>query len=442
MTQLSLMILILAVDVFMLLPIMIVITETKVYKFKHRKSISYVKYVLGYLISLNGEIRVGKTSFMSGLSSLIQYIIIDLIQELKRKVKTIFRYIDFNDLNTYLDQKIDENPFYDIDKLTDEVIERFQISGDDLHFNLIGQKKNKKLMHDYIEVYWIEMVRNNYVQSKTPFYSHITAAYSMILDMDWMKIKNAYSKKSYSIYKYMVLLADEVTDEIPADGYLKDMQDQSGNKEFRRKFGQLFEETSWFITTKQDILDEVKKYRNLTQSNLIVEEKVKQIGYKWLEKLIVSFYSSYLSTYRVMKIWPRFFYQFLRHPIKSIFKKEKLTFDELEEIKFNQVSTYRSRENFIYYIHQFFTSIRFNKYLTVKLRKAEDIEKITADRESFSFIIPTVDCFGTYDTHYYRFIQDELLKQSHTETSESNPFIKKSYFKTSSNVKGDDNFDF
>lgn len=407
------------------LPFIAVMTSSKIYRYQFRRSIGFVKNILGFIIGINGPIRVGKTSFQSGLSSICQIITMNNIQELMDKTKMIFKEIDFNEFNSLLIELFpttDELP--DFDQLTIFFLEYYSLDVKGIHYDMLGQISIYKLILDYIQAFWVLVIRNNFVQSKTPFYSHITRNYNMNLETDWLKIREAYQKKNYAIYDWITLLIDELTDEAGAMEYLNDVKDESGGKEYRRKFGQIHQERNRIITTKQDVMDEVKKYRNLTHSNLVIDEKVKIVGnHMWIYNIFEYLLMKRIKTIRFIKIFPRFIWSKLR--------REGLSLSDIEDEYRNRVGKYRKIENKLYYIKHFFKSIGYNRYYGFIIKRAEDIERSKADRDEFAMYIPTVYCFGTYDTHLYKTMQNELLSKSQVISSEVNSFDEKKYFQKS-----------
>lgn len=440
-------IIIYTVNLILVLPLLIVRSSALKYSLRFQRTIYYVQYVLGWIIGINGPIRTGKTSLLSGLSSVCQIIITNEIQDLLKRTMKIFKHIDFNHFNAYLDQIYSKDKeLIDFDLLTNVMLEMFNLDGEKLHYTLIGNIKVKKLITDYIFAYYCLHVRNNYVQSKTPFYSNITHNYSLELNTKWLGIREAYKHKDYAILDYMVILIDETTDEAGAMAYLDDVKDETGAKEYRRKFGQIHQERNRIITTKQDVMDEVKRFRNLTHSNLVIDQKVKVVGqYPLIYKTLEIITKMPLVLLHVFKIYPRLFGRLLLSVI-TFGKIQRHSKHDLLTYYYQKTGLKRNIENKLYYYKNFFTSIGYNHYYGFILNRAEDIEKSTADREEFSFYIPTPYCFGTYDTHYYKEMQKELLDASTTTPKESNPFIKSPFFSNhdvaSTSQEGDDEFEF
>lgn len=431
-----------AINFVLLLPVIIVKIQAKIYLYQFQRTVAYVKQKLGIIIGINGEIRVGKTSLQSGLSSVCQIITIQDITALIDRTKMILNRIDFNEFNEVAMYFLVVDELPDFEKITLHFLKLYNLDGKALHFDMIGQVTVEKLILDYLYALWVMNIRNNFVQSKTPFYSPITGTYNMNLETDWLKIREAYAKKNYAIHDWMTLLIDELTDEAGAMEYLSDVKDEQGGKEYRRKFGQIHQERNRMITTKQDVMDEVKKFRNLTHSNLVVEEKVQMVGnFMWIYRIIAYFTNQKISMLRFFRVLPRFLRGRLKalvlNPFRFLLKKPLLTWltlDEISEDYRNRVGRYRNIENRLYYVEQFFKSIGYNRYVGYKIKRAEDIERAKADRDEFTFYIPTYMCFGTYDTHLYKEYQKDLLERSNVISHEVNSYRDKQHLKAKVDV--------
>ncbi|VEU82765.1 hypothetical protein [Acholeplasma hippikon] len=426
----------------LILPLFLVKVRSIRLKRLFDRTVGIIQSIIGWIIGINGKIRVGKTSFQSGLSSVCQLLIIQKIEDLLLKIKRIFVKIDFNQFDSIIAAKLIEKDFPDIELIADQMLDLYELNGDTLHFNMIGNVTVRKLFIDYIFGFYCLNIRRNFVQSKTPIYSNITHQFNMNLNTDWLSIRKAYRDKDYSILDWMVLLIDEVTDEAGAMKYLEDLKDESGAKEYRRKFGQIHQERNWIITTKQDVMDEVKKYRNLTHTHVILDQSVYTIGnYKLLYKTIEFIYFLPVKIYTLLVVYPISF----GHLFRRLLRKDYLTFHEIYDIRHAKVGIIRKQENKLYYHKNFFDSIGLNVYTGYMIDKAEDIERATAERDYIKLCIPTTYCWGTYNTHLYASMQQDLLRNSNTRSEVVNPFTNNKFFdQTDSDDKenGDGNFEF
>lgn len=412
-------------NISLIAPFIIVVIRSKTLKRSFDHTVYYYKNRLGFIISVNGPIRVGKTSLTSGLSHVGQICILHDLQELLEKTKIILYKISFNEVDINLDMYFSKFNFSskkdypDFDYITDLIIKITNLDPNKSINNFIGNINTYKLLLDYCQAYFVLYYRNNFVQSKTPFYSHLTGSYNLDLNLDWLKIKEAYINKEYAILDWVVILIDETTDESQASEWQSDLKDKGGAKEYRRKFGQIHQERNRIISTKQDILDEVKRFRNLTHSHIHVDEKVTTTGnYLFIYEIVKRLFNLYIKIHKL----------FLRIRYKFISKKNKLlSFDEFYIEYEKEYQILKKKNNYLYYLKEFLLSIGYNRYYGRILKRAEDIEKVSADVEQFYFFIPTLYCWGTYDTHLYKSIQKDLINNSNVITEEITPELNPNF---------------
>ena len=266
------------------------------------------------------------------------------------------------------------------------------------------------------------------------FYSHVTASFNYDYKLDQQKIFDAFSNRDYAIYDYMIELIDEASDEIGANKRFEDIKEESGDKEYRRKYGQIHQERNRMISTKQDVKDEIKRFRTLTQSNLWLPNKIDiQGNFKFTYELIESSIDLIFKIYKVIKLFiPYMYKKFTNKDFKD------LEYETYKSQAFEKVNIERNIRNKLLHIKWFFKSIGYNHYEIWNYPSEDDVKKrdpIYYDK--LKFYIPTIYCFGTYETHFYRMIQDELLKISETQSTEINNFLNPSYFKDEEMIGGD-----
>jgi hypothetical protein len=399
---------------------------------------------LGFLDSINGVIRVGKTSLQSGLKHIGELEIIDQLESMILKTKQVYSHIDFRDLDQLLEQRftniwpgyfvIDVEYQLEFDILTQDIIKWFEVHENmnlstSIIYNFTSSKTSQKYIEDYVMAYFCLNFRKNFVMSKTPFYSHITGTFSYQLNPENFKINDAYKLQNYAIYDFMIILVDEYSDDYAASARYDDMKETSGVKDYLRKFGQIHQERNKLITTKQDVKDEMKKLRNLTQSNLWIPTKVEQRGIsRLLLKVITFFYTFYFFFYDLTIVRYRM--------VKFNLEQKKMgldpyDFDDYLEHDYKRVNLKRHVEHRLLHIDWFLFSIGFNKYEVWNYSSEEDVKKRDPQYyQKMMFYIPIQFCFGTYDTHYWRMIQKEQLLNTQEVSNESNWFEEVKYFES------------
>lgn len=434
--------------VLLWIPLILILIKYEFLKRGFEISIAYA-HQLGFLISINGPIRVGKTSFQSGLKHIFEIIIENMILEKIDTVIKIFKSIDFNFIDSIIDEYFighedliiglhNQMKFDEINKILLDLLEikMFNMYHSVIN-NILSNKTSKQLFEDYIFSYWVYNYRRNYVQSKTTFYSHLTGTFSYDYNVEQTKIHKAYELKEYAIYDYMVELIDEASDDIGQNKRFSDMKEEDGDKDYRRKFGQIHQERNWQITTKQDVKDEVAKFRRLTQSNIWIQSKVEQRGTNRFILTITSFiFHIFYFIYDITAVRYRYTFQ----------NKAKLDYDSFYEIDYKRIHLKRDFDNFLLHLDWFLKAAAYNRYDIRVYANEEDVKS----NDPLKFIkqvyyIPSRYCWGTYDTHKYRSIEHELLMNSKVQSSESNWFDTKPYFEERAKNNDDhsnDNFNF
>ncbi len=423
----SIIILLLIIDSIIIVPL-VSITIHRGY-LNHKYEASKIKAsLLGFLISINGAIRTGKTSFQSGLSHIYQIEIEEKLKLLLSEIMIIYNKLDFSIINKLLDEYFKKNETIEFQYIYEKTLKEIknQKINQSLILNFITSKKSKEQFQDYIFAYWVLNFRKNYVHSKTNFYSHVTFSFNFNYKIEQQKIHDAYALKDYSIYDYMIELIDEASDEIGANKRYEDVKEEAGDKDYRRKFGQIHQERNRMITTKQDVRDEIKKFRSLTQSNLWLPKPIKVVGnYNFTFELINLFIAFSFSVYKLFRL----FIPYLLKKILNTISKET-TYEDYTKHYFETVNVERKILNKLLHIKWFLISIGFNKYEIWNYASEEDVKKRDSIYyDKLIFHIPTMYCFGTYDTHFYRIIQNELLAATQTKSSEINWYFNPGYFK-------------
>jgi hypothetical protein len=431
---------ILIIDLLLFIPLVFVLITRSYYNVKFELSKSYAR-LLGFLISINGAIRSGKTSFQSGISHIFQLEIECLLTDNILNVKKVYKKLDFNKINDFLDEGFKNKNYPDFKnthiKLL-HLLESFDLEKS-MVFTFISSKNSHDYFEDYIFAYWVLNYRKNYVQSKTKFYSHITGNFNYDYKIENQKIFVAFEQNDYSIYDYMVELIDELSDELGANKRFEDVKEEDGDKDYRRKFGQIHQERNRLVTTKQDSRDELKKFRTLTQSNLWIPNKVEVTGtFRLLMSLITILYSLKVIIYEIFTIYLVYYFK------KILYMTNETTLSEYKERRYNAINLKRNIQNKLLFIDWFLKSVGYNKYEIWNYPSEEDVKKRDPMfYDQLFFYIPTLYCFGTYETHFYRMIQAELLAATNTNSAEINWFLNPKYFNNEVENGGDkDDIDF
>lgn len=413
-------------NLLLLFPLLLITIPNTYYKRLFNYTLYYCQNFLGYVIAIVAKIRTGKTTLLSGLSHVFQLIIINKNNKIMEDIRDILYYINFNELEyIIIDQFTNDNQ--DLNYITDVIIDYFELDGNRLYYDFLEFKPIKQLIYDYVEAFYVVNIRQQYVYSKTYVYSHITHKPNLKYDLNWTKIKEAYNNKNYSIFDNMIELIDEYSDDFGYGNNWNDIKDETGAREYRRKYGHLHKEKNFFIYTKQDSSDEVKKIRNLTQSHLYITEKVKVVNnFSLLNNFLQKLYElpNKINIYRFT----------IQAMIKGYFTKEKREsyIDyKLKETKFGKKFQYK-----IFTIKRFLFSLSYCQFIIRNYYNEEDVGKENTENKHYydplRFVIPLKYCFGTFTRFEFNYIQQQLIENTNIDFEdliESTMFPKnKRYF--------------
>jgi hypothetical protein len=423
------------INVLFISPLVINVMRMRYYAYRFDRS-KFQASMLGYLISINGPIRIGKTSFQSGLKHLFELEIEYKLQKMIMDIHRTYPSIDFNRIDDFLHHMMTESiPTDQIYQVLKDYLIEEHVNNDTLVFNFIGHNTTSKNLYDYMYAFWVLNYRRNYVHSKTKFYSHITNSMSMDYDVGQQKINKAYENRNYSIYDYAVELIDEASDDVGANKRYEDVKEEDGDKDYRRKYGQIHQEYNRLITTKQEVKDEIKRFRQLTQSNLWMPVPLKVVNSRrTILRAITHVFNAFYFIYDVIVLRTSFYYLKIR-------KMFPYPFDDYKQYRYQKVNLKRRMDNYLMHVDWLLKSFSYNRYVLLNYADEEDVKKKNPDfYDQQVYYIPTIFCWGTYDTHYWRIIQEELMNRSKRSSKEDNVFDIKPYFQKEKE-SGDDKDD-
>lgn len=402
-------IVLIVLNIALILPFILIKIPSIYYKYLFNYTIYYVENFLGYIIAIVAKIRTGKTTLLSGLSHILQIIIIKKNQKIMEDIRNILYYLNFNDVE-YVILKSYEDGINDLNDIANIIISLFDLDPDHLYFDFLEFKPLKELIYDYVEAFYVVNIRQQYVYSRTYIYSHITHKANIKYNLEWTKIKDSYKNKNYAIYDNIVELIDEYSDEFGAGKNWEELKDESGAREYRRKYGHLHRERNYFIYTKQDSSDEVKKYRDITQSHLQIVDKVSVVGnYLVFNKFLNLLYNlpNKINNFRfnLLAIFKGYF---------SYDQRQSYIEYKLKGSRFGKKFQYK-----IYTIKRFLFTQSYCQFNIRHYRNEEHVGKENTENhlkyEPVKFIIPLRYCFGTFTRFEYNYIQKQLLENSELE---------------------------
>ncbi|HOI84497.1 MAG TPA: hypothetical protein PLP48_00345 [Acholeplasmataceae bacterium] len=425
------------INIILLSPFIYYQIKSLVYSYSKNRTLQIV-WRFGFLISLIGEIGAGKSSGQSALTHAFvlkfQQDIIDLL----KMTKKVFRKLDFNGIDDYILERMSQMARVDFALIVDEVMTAFGIN-DSIIFNFLGHRSTRDYIKDYVFAIYALQIRNNYVYSVTKIYNRFTGNFNMAFDIKWQNIYDAYASGNYAIEDYAVELIDESSDDL-ASAFWRDFdKDESGAKTYRRKYRHIHQERNRIIDTRQDASDMVKKLRNLTQTNLLMEG----VEFRNIYSGLVNLYSLiYIIPYKVHELF-KFMIPYAFYRIKHL--RNAISYAEHLDQRYGSINYRRNIDGKLLLVEWFVKSLGVVKFNASYYERTEDVGKKDPKRQSeLELYFPASWCFGTYEQFAFKGIQDQLMSKSNVNPAEINIFFQPSFFNditTSSDGKGVDVID-
>lgn len=414
-------IILIVIDVLLVLPFLYYFGKLKLFEHYKRVSMFIVKS-FGFLITLFGDIGSGKSSSLSALSHAYQLDFQSKAMNQMLEVKKIFKHLDFNVVDQYIISKFQELEIYDIRDIAIQLLTDFSLNNT-IVFDYLQHKTVLEYFEDYIYAFYVLYIRNNYVYSVTSIYSRVTGNYNMKFDLKWHNIKQAYLNKKYYIENYAVELLDESSDELSAGNWREFDKDETGAKEYRRKYRHLHKENNRMIDTRQDSSDMVKRFRTLTQTHLETVSTNFINVFKELEIIYQFIINSKIKIYKLFKLYiPYFFYR-----IKRL--RSGMSYFQYYDIKYARVNYLRSKDNLSLYFSWFLKSLGYVKIDLKKYHKYDDVGKSDPSfYDPIKLYFPVSWTFGTYEQFAFSEMQRQLNKTVHNNYAEVNVFFKPDFF--------------
>lgn len=381
------------------IPILVSLIQIKINNKRVSRCIGDVSS-LGQSISIIAPIRKGKTRFLNGLTNLYEnnflYRIIKEMEDCKR----VFHFLDFNIIDNYLlsaYNQSDDLSFWYRKAVFENLISILKLN-DGIYNDFINNKSIYQLFYRYCDDFYILYFRKCFVVSKNSMYSFVTKTFSKYLYDETLNINEVIENKCFYLERYLVVCYDEKSldrGNILSNSKVEKMR---GRKELTALCGQIFEETTYFISVKQAADDEEISERRLIVSNLWLKDSVITndlyfcvAPFMLLRRML---YLRYLIFYK-LNIHYRIKYKGFDHYIAS--NRCKFRFKDLRLKHYIDYIRSQAVCNNLIYNYAFSADVG---------KKNEELyeEKV--------FAFPLKFCIGCYDTHEYRFLLDMLSKMS------------------------------
>jgi hypothetical protein len=399
-------------------------------RFQFRKTSYILTSLIGYLNSITGKVGAGKTSFASGVSHILQMHLIDKMTSLMKDYQTFFNKINFDEFNNLLYHLISVYKINQVLLITDIIMHQYEIENRPI-YNFLNFSTTREFTKQYVFAF-DAMVRNNFVASKTRFYSRITHSMNLEYDIRQQDLYEVYQTGNYNIQNYLVEIIDEAQDDNAAAKWRE--QEETGRKQYRNKIRHIHEETNYLISIKQDSSDEVKKQRSLYHLNIDLDEKVQVVStQKRLERFIERILRLRDFNYRLFNLK----LPYLKYYLKNILSYERYSYDAFIDSMYDKPNPMRDVNHLLQFIKWYLKSLNYNVYSVEITQNSDDLKK-ESKTQKYQFVIPSIYCFS-YPKFEFNHIQTELLAKSTIDGSiEHNLFQNPTFFEKTERMVIDD----
>lgn len=363
----------------------------------------YVINNFSYLIGIFSYIRSGKTSIANGIINILEEHIYNKCLKTISETIDNLSFIDFLVINDYLICEltdIDDINFYNnLDTYSQSIVDSLKLNGLYI-FNYIEYKQLVKIIKRYIECFYVVNYRGVYVYSRTWRYSYFSKNNAIFLNNDTMNIKSIPNTKDFYLRKYSIIFEDETSLYNSNLKSFSKADKDTGRSELKRLFGQIFEETNYYVSVKQESSNEISNERSLYTDVLYQQDRKVYNDYKIVIKILNS-----IKSFRLL-INKLFYY--------LTFKKRKYIEYELYYLSTSNKLRYKNR--FINGLINFLYSLSIEVRTIRKYHIVEDVSKANLNNpdlyDEVKLTFNQRDLIGNYNNHEYSFVLDLLNKEN------------------------------
>lgn len=388
-------------------------TRKKISDNNYGKTIAYVKYNLKYLISVFAKIRAGKTSFVNGIVGLKERELEERCLNEMLEIIDFLPNVDFSVLNAVLDEICDnDDVFYkNWDRMTRNAFYVCDIK-DGVINDFINCKSIYEVIHKYIECYYVITRRGIYVYSKNWRYSFNNGKPSVFLSDNTMNIKDVVISNEFYLRNWSIVIEDELS--LSRGNILSNSKTakDTGKKELKALWGQIFEETVVYFSIKQRYEDEISSDRRLYTNYISLESRE-----------IYNDYGFFIRYFEFRKFLIELRSKILFFFKRRIRRKKYKEYINYEAYRISTESKIREKESIFNNAIRFFRSLAWVNIGITEYERLEDIDKKELGIKN-KLTLPLRDTIGNYDTHDYKFIRDILNQLSNVLYTKNNSYFK------------------
>lgn len=403
----------LALVIMIILIYLFIKTRKKISDNNYNKTVFYVKYNLKYLISVFAKIRAGKTSFVNGVVGLKERELQEKCLNEMLEIIDFLPNVDFSVLNAVLDEICDNDDIFykNWDRMTRDAFYVCDLK-DGVINDFINCKSIYEIMHKYIEDYYVITRRGIYVYSKSWRYSFNFNKSNEFLSDNTMNIKDVVLTNEFYLRNWSIVIEDEIS--LSRGNILSNSKTakDTGKKELKALWGQIFEETVVYFSIKQRYEDEISSDRRLYTNYLSLEDRKIYNDYNFFIK-----YFTLRKNIIEIKSKIAFFFK------KKLRRKKYKEYINYEAYRLSLESKIRQKESKFNNAIRFFKSLAWVNIELIEYNKMEDIDKKELGVKH-KLTLPLRDTIGNYDTHDYKFVRDILNQLSNVLYTKNNSYFK------------------
>ena len=375
----------------------------------------YVINNFSYLIGIFSYIRSGKTSIANGLINILEEHIYYKCMKTIEKTIDDLNFLDFLIINNYLYEElscIDDITFYDtLDEKVKYIINELNVKNMYI-FNYIQYDELEKIIKRYVECFYVVNFRGVYVYSRTWRYSYFSRSNAIYLNNETMNIKSVPINNDFYLRKYSVIFEDETSLYNSNLKSFSKTEKDTGRAELKRLFGQIFEETNYYISVKQESSNEISNERSLYTDVLYQQDRKVINDYSLVIKL--------LKKLKTMRLNINKLYYFLT------FKNHK--YGNYESCYLSSKNKLRFKNRFINGLINFLNSLAVEVRTVRKYHIVEDVSKANLNNpdlyDEVKLTFSQRNLIGNYNNHEYSFVLDLLNEENKREAINKTNAIK------------------
>lgn len=391
--------------------------KAKMRKSSRNKMNTYfiIDKVIGFLLSIFSKIRKGKSSTGNAIINTKEIQLMQKCNGRMEEIISLFPKVDFYIINRIIDSlALNDEVFYSKqEEITKMIVKELDIENR-MYNDFIKCKTLYERIEEYIECYYILNYRGIYVYSKTWRYSYVTRLTSKYLTDNTMEVKDIKVNKEFYLRKYSIVFEDELS--LTKGNILSHSKAEKdkGRKEIKVLFGQIFQETVYYISIKQRSADEISNEKYLYTNYLYIQDRKVYNDFSLFIKYYTFRNSLWLFKYKVKYIF---------YVLCHLFRKRK----DLDSYLLCK-KRYRKKKYYFDTCLRYFNSLAIVDISVRDYDSYDDIGKENTPThkryEEYVLTFDLRDTIGNFDTHEFKLLYPVLNALSNVYDSKYNTGYK------------------